>query len=27
VRHRPALPHVPMQPEAAVHGVNHPFAP
>lgn len=27
VGHRPSLPHMPMQPEAALHGVNHPFAP
>jgi hypothetical protein len=27
MRHRPSLPHVPMQPEAPLHGVDHPFAP
>lgn len=27
VRHRAPEPHVPMQPEAAVHGVDHPDAP
>jgi hypothetical protein len=27
VRHRSALPDVSMQPEAAVHGVDHPFSP
>lgn len=27
VSHRPAIPHVPVQPEAARHGVNHPLPP
>lgn len=27
MRHRPPLPDVPMQPETAIHGVNHSFAP
>ena len=27
VRQRPSLPHMPMEPEAAIHGKDHPIAP
>jgi hypothetical protein len=27
VRHRPAFPHMPVQPEPSVHGVDHPITP